>query len=231
MTRETNGANVKKTSTTKRTSASSERLPSGRRKVPLGIRTGGEQWNAIHAQIAASALDLLAEVGYTAFSIEGLAERSGVNKRTIYRHYATKLDLAVTAIRQMPTFTGWADTQGTPKERLRAAVKVGSSYSSYITTVLAACIIHADDEPILLETLQKQVLHPREKAVHAFLAEGKRDGWARKDIATWQVLAYITGLDVSAQAGLKPLSNPKKWVNSVTEALWDMIAAPEMTAK
>jgi AcrR family transcriptional regulator len=45
-----------------------------------------------------AALDLFLEVGYDAMSIEGVAERAGVGKTTIYRRWPSKQDLVVATI-------------------------------------------------------------------------------------------------------------------------------------
>ncbi|MEU6413639.1 TetR/AcrR family transcriptional regulator [Microbispora sp. NPDC046933] len=45
-----------------------------------------------------AALDLLAEKGYEGLTIEGVAERSGVNKTTIYRWWPSKAALLGTAL-------------------------------------------------------------------------------------------------------------------------------------
>ena len=219
-----NEANVIRAPRTKPDIRDVDRDASGRRKIPKGIRLGGADWNRIHALIAASALDHLADAGYTAFSIEAVAAASGVNKRTVYRHYATKLDLALTGIRQMPTWAGWTDTDGAPKERLRHAMSFGAHMQRHLVGVMAACLIHADDVPELMDTFRHHVLIPREKAITAFLTEGKKAGWVRADVTSWQVLALIMGMDVSVQLGANPLGQPRKWTNLSTDAIWQLIA-------
>ena len=46
-------------------------------------------------------LDQLAEVGYGALTIEGVARSANVGKATIYRHWEGKLDLVSDAIRTL----------------------------------------------------------------------------------------------------------------------------------
>jgi AcrR family transcriptional regulator len=53
--------------------------------------------------ILRAALEELAQVGYSAMSIEEVAARVGVAKTTVYRRYPTKLDLVRAAIRQFLT--------------------------------------------------------------------------------------------------------------------------------
>lgn len=48
--------------------------------------------------ILQAALELLAEVGYQAMSMEAIAARAGVGKATIYRRYASKEELVADAI-------------------------------------------------------------------------------------------------------------------------------------
>jgi AcrR family transcriptional regulator len=51
---------------------------------------GRPRSGAAHAAILSAAIALTREVGYDALSIEGIAERAGVGKTTIYRHWPSK---------------------------------------------------------------------------------------------------------------------------------------------
>ena len=48
-----------------------------------------------------AAIDLLAERGYSGFSVEGVVERTGVAKTTLYRHWPTRDDLLAAAIAKL----------------------------------------------------------------------------------------------------------------------------------
>ncbi|MGW2726651.1 TetR/AcrR family transcriptional regulator [Streptomyces sp. NPDC001494] len=54
--------------------------------------------------IFAACLDLLADQGYDMLTIEGVAQRSGVNKTTIYRWWASKSELLRDALMDSGTF-------------------------------------------------------------------------------------------------------------------------------
>jgi AcrR family transcriptional regulator len=53
------------------------------------------------ATVLGAAIDLLAERGYSGFSVEGVVERTGVAKTTLYRHWPTRDDLLAAAIAKL----------------------------------------------------------------------------------------------------------------------------------
>jgi AcrR family transcriptional regulator len=64
--------------------------------------------------ILEAAVDLLAEVGYDAMSIESIASRAGVSKATIYRRWPGKAEIVADALRRRhePRLTEPRDTGG-----------------------------------------------------------------------------------------------------------------------
>jgi AcrR family transcriptional regulator len=60
----------------------------------------GSRRDAHTEAILRAALEELADVGYSAFSIESVATRVGIAKTTVYRRYPTKIDLVRSAIRK-----------------------------------------------------------------------------------------------------------------------------------
>jgi AcrR family transcriptional regulator len=53
------------------------------------------------AAVLGAAIDLLAERGYSGFSVEGVVERTGIAKTTLYRHWPTRDDLLAAAIARL----------------------------------------------------------------------------------------------------------------------------------
>ncbi|MBV9848033.1 MAG: TetR/AcrR family transcriptional regulator [Kutzneria sp.] len=71
---------------------------------PAHVRRGGRKRSeAAHAAVLAAALQLLEETGYRAISIEGISERSGVAKSTIYRWWSSKAELVMEAYTHIVT--------------------------------------------------------------------------------------------------------------------------------
>ena len=67
-----------------------------------GQTAGRPRSEEAHQAILDATLELLAETGYSALTVEGVAQRAGVGKATIYRRWASKLPLVVEAFRQLP---------------------------------------------------------------------------------------------------------------------------------
>jgi AcrR family transcriptional regulator len=66
--------------------------------------TGRPRSEEAHDAILAATLDMLVQVGFSALTIEGVANRAGVGKATIYRRWPSKLPLVVEAFGGLPGF-------------------------------------------------------------------------------------------------------------------------------
>ncbi|MEN8160499.1 MAG: TetR/AcrR family transcriptional regulator [Myxococcota bacterium] len=70
-----------------------------------GASAGRPRSEVAHQAILDATLELLTEVGFSALTVEGVAQRAGVGKATIYRRWPSKLPLVVDAFRELPAFT------------------------------------------------------------------------------------------------------------------------------
>lgn len=68
--------------------------------------------------ILEAALEELADVGYGAFTVEGVARRAGVSKATIYRHWDGKLELITDAVRRLKNLVPTPESDD-PREQIR----------------------------------------------------------------------------------------------------------------
>ena len=67
-----------------------------------GVSAGRPRSDEAHKAILDATLELLAEVGFSALKVEGVASRAGVGKATIYRRWRSKLPLVVEAFSLLP---------------------------------------------------------------------------------------------------------------------------------
>ena len=69
-----------------------------------GASAGRPRSEEAHQAILDATLALLAEVGFSALTVEGVAGRAGVGKATIYRRWPSKLPLVIEAFGGLPSF-------------------------------------------------------------------------------------------------------------------------------
>jgi AcrR family transcriptional regulator len=65
---------------------------------PMPYKAGRRRSAASHQAILKATLELFADVGLAGLSIEGIAERAGVGKTTIYRRWSAKEDILSDAL-------------------------------------------------------------------------------------------------------------------------------------
>lgn len=190
-----------------------------------GVHSGGAAWMQLHASIGAYGLDLLTQRGYGGFTVDALAAFSGINRRTIYRHYPSRIDLAIAAIRQMPAFDPAWDVQGSPRDRLRQATHTISMLPLRLPQLLATAVTHANDAPELLQAVLDNVMRPRLEFLNRVLDEGKADGWVRPTSQAWEVSALINGLMINEALDLAPFPSRTARADALSEAIWRLVAS------
>jgi AcrR family transcriptional regulator len=87
------------------------------------VRTGGRAAQVVHRVFAATLAEL-SRIGYEAMRVDDVAERSGVNKTTIYRRWPTKAQLITAAILESVEQRPAIDT-GTLRGDLLASLLAG----------------------------------------------------------------------------------------------------------
>jgi AcrR family transcriptional regulator len=111
----------------------------GRRELSNGAQgttAGRPRSEEAHQAILDATLSLLAEVGFSALTVEGVASRAGVGKATIYRRWPSKLPLVVEAFGGLPGLedVDTGDLVGDLRQMLRSYLEL------FNTTPLAAVL-------------------------------------------------------------------------------------------
>ena len=202
--------------------------PAGEPQRP-GVRRGGAQYERIHGDLARAAAAALARRGYGDLAPEAVASEAGVSPRTAFRHYPTKLDLALAGIDALPDYSGWLEevvAGESMADRLRRGLLVGAGHDELLAPVMATCLSHRDEQPELLLQLRRHVLKPRERAIGAFLEEGKARGEIREAVGSTAMSALDVGLFMMGGLGQFPLGRGRRRAQRLFEQIWPVICAP-----
>ncbi len=202
-----------------------DRFPSGRRREPLGVRTGGAAYQRLHERTADAALQLLAERGYADMGMDDVAQLAGVSKRTVYRHFATKVDLAVAAIQQLAGMFEFQQSEVAAEGRLSAFLRSEDARDALFGPVVATAVVNRTEVPELLAALREHVLAPREALIARFIQEGQRAGEIRADISPAAVAALSTGMHIDDLTGMHRWFGRRRASGEVFAQIWPLMAA------
>ena len=126
--------------------------------------------------ILRAALELLAEDGYRALTMERVRERSGVGKATLYRRYGSKEALVRAAIVHLnadvplPSDTGSlvGDFAATARTILEGAVRTGA------LTLMPRLLSEVAGDPEMHALFSEHLVEPRRRVVRAIVERGPR---------------------------------------------------------
>ncbi|MBV9795952.1 MAG: TetR/AcrR family transcriptional regulator [Actinobacteria bacterium] len=139
--------------------------------------------------------DLLAERGFAAVTIEGIAARAGVAKQTIYRWWPSKVEVLLdTLIEDSEQALAVPDT-GSAVEDARQYLH---ALASFITgdpagKVLLALIGEAQHDEQMAGAFRTRYLEPRREAERAMLARGVAAGELSPDLDVDRALDELLG--------------------------------------
>ncbi|MBH8577131.1 TetR/AcrR family transcriptional regulator [Nostocaceae cyanobacterium CENA369] len=127
-----------------------------------------------HEAILQAALELLAEVGFEAMSIDAIAVRAGVGKPTIYRRYANKEELvadAIESIRQDVVIPDTGDFQSDIDALIASAAQI--TLSPLGRQTVAMIISSASSNSHFAQIYWTKYLQPRRQAFAIILERAK----------------------------------------------------------
>ncbi len=144
--------------------------------------------------ITAATLELLAEAGYAALTIEAVAQRAGVGKATLYRRWSGKEQLVIDSVRTLSEQPE-PDAAAGVREQLTAmleAVRLKSD-SSLAGKIFPRLVGESADSPELMRRYREQVLDPRRQRFRAVLLRGVAQGLVRPDVDTDHAIDLLVG--------------------------------------
>jgi AcrR family transcriptional regulator len=147
------------------------------------------------AAILDAARAVLAEEGWTGFTVEKVAARAGVAKTTLYRRWSSRADLAVGAVAEMVDAAVRLPPADSAEDDIRNAVRAvvavmgtPSGRAAYLAVMAEA----ARDAPVR-ERVERSVLAPLRRTVASGVQRAQARGEVPADLDIDLVLDVITG--------------------------------------
>ncbi len=126
-------------------------------------------------------LELLADSGYHALSVESVAARAGVGKATIYRRWAGKKELVAEALASLNADLPPPPVDGTIRERLLVLMVhvCDAEPFSMQGRIMHRMFAYQSSHPELFTEFLRRVLVPRRERLHRVLRDGMASGELR----------------------------------------------------
>ncbi|MEM6253092.1 MAG: TetR/AcrR family transcriptional regulator [Cyanobacteria bacterium P01_D01_bin.156] len=177
---------------------------------------GRPRSKASHQAMLKATLELLAEVGFEAMSIEAISTRAGVGKTTIYRRYSSKDELVADAIESMREEVLIPDT-GTLWDDMNALIENAAqiTLTPLGRQAVAMIISSASSNPEFAQIYWDKYLQPRREAFDIVIKRAKERSEISTDIDSGLVFDTMSGIMLYAL--IFPLT--ESWTAYVRRAL------------
>jgi AcrR family transcriptional regulator len=144
----------------------------------LGGRARGRPRSAeADLAIVRATLELLAEDGYRALTVERVRERAGVGKATIYRRWASKEELVKAAVSHMQLDLPSPDTGSLRRDfAALAGANLAAAKDTGAAWLMPRLMSESADEPELHEIFYANLVEPRRRAVRSMLERARDRG-------------------------------------------------------
>lgn len=158
------------------------------------IRKAGRPRSAqSHQAILEATLTLFAEEGLAGLSIEGIAERAGVGKTTIYRRWSCKEDVIKDALTLFRANHPLPDT-GTIRNDLLSITKQARDLFNHhplMAKLITKVIAEMKTSPEIYRTFYDKLVVPRMQLFRQMIQRAQQRGELRQDLDTAFLLSLI----------------------------------------
>jgi AcrR family transcriptional regulator len=151
-----------------------------------------------HRAILTATLELLGELGFRGLTIEGVADRAGVGKTTIYRRWPSKTELVAEAIGQVrppsaPPDSGslQADLGGLMRSQQE---RVGSTPG--LRRLIPVLLTEATQDPAFLTLVTEGVIEPIREVLRELIQRAIDRGELRPDVDTEALVDLLHAVPV-----------------------------------
>lgn len=150
---------------------------------PAPSRAGRPRSAAARQAALTAAAALLAEGGLAKLTIEGIAARAGIGKRTIYRWWPTKGAVAVEAfLAELTPLVEFANTSSAAADIRNQLLAVGAVYRGTAGRTVREMVTLGQTDAAMLATFLANYIEPRRRLVEDVLKRGIANGEFRGDM-------------------------------------------------
>ena len=186
-------------------------------------RPGRPRDPGVDRAIVRETLRALADQGYQGMSIEGVAEAAGVGKTTIYRRYASKVEMVVAALSTIRHSMGPLSDTGSLRSDLAGMMTQAHRILPRLFSVMDAVLVEEGRNPELLELVRERILRPRRDEVMTMLRRAADRGEVRPDIDPEAAVHAIVGsMFMRRLLGILP---SEEWIHQTVEVVCNGILA------
>jgi AcrR family transcriptional regulator len=155
---------------------------------------GRPRSKASHQAIIQATLELLAEVGFRALTMEGVRTRAGVGKATIYRRWGSKEELVRDAIVFLHDELETPDTGSLRGDYAALAMAVRASAGrSGAATLMPRLLGDVVNDPELHAIFRTNLVEPRRAALRTVLERAVARGEIRGDVDVELMIDLFAG--------------------------------------
>jgi AcrR family transcriptional regulator len=134
--------------------------------------------------IIEATLQLFADEGYHAMSMEAVAVKAGVSKATVYRRWTGKRELVIDALSTLNDDFPKPPAEVGTRERLLAGLRYlsGRDSDSLAGRIMPRMMVYSVSQPDLYAEYFERVIMPRRRWLHKVLRDGVTSGELRADL-------------------------------------------------
>lgn len=161
-------------------------------KTPAPTRRGPSA--RVRRAVLEATEHLLKEVGFARLTVDGIAERSGVGKATIYRWWSNRADVAMEALLEERGYVGWFIEDQPAIENLRRQLLLATDFlGGPDGDVVAGLLGDVQHDPQLAKAFREKFVGPLADLTRQLIAIAVADGDLRADIDPDILIDLLTG--------------------------------------
>lgn len=181
---------------------------------------------ATRSAIVRATLELVAERGFQAATMDAIADRAGVSKNTIYRRWSSKELLIADALRELTAraqVSGEGEIYGLLLEHVRDVARLLAD--PLMGRLLPGLLGELQRNPAFAAAYADRVVRPLRQAIIDLLERAMADGTLRSDARPDEVADLLIGpllLRHLFESGLP--KQPRRYPEQLLETIWAGIA-------